>query len=69
MANATATMVVPPVYEAQLFGRGYDYVEISARLVKLRSIATGAVVKKSYKAADNVLLLTFAELVEFVLGK
>jgi hypothetical protein len=66
---ANATMVVPPMYEVTLFGQGFCAAQISARKVKLVSEATlkfGA--ERSYKQSDNVAQMTFAQLVQFVIG-
>ena len=62
------TLVVPPVYEAQLFGKGYEAVQIGVRKVWLmknlqRSIAC------SYKGSDGVGKMSFAQLVDFVISK
>jgi hypothetical protein len=62
------TLVVPPVYEAQLFGKGYEAAQIGVRKVWLlknlqRSISC------SYKTSDGVATMSFAQLVDFVVSK
>jgi hypothetical protein len=64
-----ATFVVPPVYEAQIVGQGFDYAVIYASKVKI--VATGRTeqsrpLRKSDKV--NVATMSFGQLVEFVLG-
>jgi hypothetical protein len=65
----TATMIVPPVYEAQLFGQGYDAVQISARKVKLVKMGAKNCPSVSYNKFDAVEQMSFAELVNFVILK
>jgi hypothetical protein len=66
---ANATMVVPPVYEAQLFGRGFEYVVISARKVKLGKMGVKEMPSRSYNKFNAVAEMSFAQLVNFVLDQ
>lgn len=67
---ATATMIVPPKYEAELFGQGFLWAQISARKVTLcREHENGGNVSVYYNKFDAVEQMTFAQLVQFVLNK
>jgi hypothetical protein len=64
-----ATMIVPPAYEAQLFGRGYCAAQISARKVKLVKFGEASAPSRSYNKFNAVAQMSFAELVSFVLDQ
>lgn len=66
---ATATMIVPPVYEVQLFGQGYVAAQISPRMVKLIDGHGRQGPSTFYNKYDAVEQMSFAQLVEFVLNK
>lgn len=66
---AQATMVVPPVYEAQLFGQGYCAVQISARKVKLVKFGEAWGPSRFYNKFDAVANMSFRELVDFVMDQ
>lgn len=60
----TASMIVPPVYEAKLLG--VTAVRITARKVELLDGALRKMQSVFYRAADQVGAKSFAELVAFV---
>jgi len=66
---AQATMIVPPVYEAQLFGRGFTAAAISARRVYLYDANLQPSVKVPYNKFDAVEQMSFRELVDFALNR
>lgn len=60
----TATMIVPPMYEAQI--HGVTAVRITARKVELLDGTFRKMQSVFYRAADRVGAKSFAELVAFV---
>ncbi|MCK9987776.1 MAG: hypothetical protein AzoDbin1_04248 [Azoarcus sp.] len=63
----TATMIVPPMYEAQI--HGVTAVRITARKVELLDGTLRKMQSVFYRAADQVGTKSFAELVAFVRGR
>jgi hypothetical protein len=66
---ANATLIVPPTYEAQLFGQGYCAAQISARKVTLVKFGEARGPSKFYNKFNAVAQMSFAELVQFVLNQ
>jgi hypothetical protein len=66
---ADATLVVPPAYEAQLFGQGYCAAQISARKVTLVKFGEAKGPSRFYNKFQAVAQMSFAELVQFVLNQ
>lgn len=66
---ANATLVVPPVYEVQLFGRGFTAVQITARTVKLMdaNFSIKGTPSRTYNKFQAVAEMSFKELIDFVL--
>jgi hypothetical protein len=64
---SNATLVVPPSYEAELFGRGYCAVQISDRKVTLVKFGESRGPAVFYNKFDAVEKMSFRELVDFVL--
>jgi hypothetical protein len=66
---ATALMIVPPMYEVQLFGQGYIAAQVSARKVALMDGNGRLGPSVFYSKFDAVEQMSFAQLVQFVLNK